>query len=255
MKAHFLLFACLLLFACSGNPETDEVEKKEEGVTTIDVVNAKNYDGTLDPLIEDIYFLELEASEDALFTQVSKVLFVEEKMFILDIMSEKVLAFDNDGKFLFTVSKKGLGPGEYQGVSSIAYDYDKNQLILAASGKLLWFDAFGKFIREEKSDIRNYIGDMAYVGNSQFAVYMDMSGNFGEEAVRAIVIDDKAKRVASYQPFSTDTRKENTTAMNSHFSSSQEPLAVGTYSRSMEVQLKRSRNCLSFRFWRRRDAR
>ncbi|MFT6214706.1 MAG: hypothetical protein ACJAS3_001101 [Roseivirga sp.] len=230
MKSLFSSFLlCLFLSACSNNHESDETQT-DDGVETIDVANAKSYEGTLDALIEDLYFVQLEASEEALFSEVSKVLFVDDKIFILDGMSQKILAFSSGGEFLFTVSQKGQGPSEYEEIFSIAYDYDNRQLILGAPGKFLWFDTSGVFIKQEKSEVVGvHINDMAYVGNSQFAIYLDMFGNFGEEAVRAIVIDDNGKRVASYQPFSTAARTENITGMYSHFSSSKEPLAVGVY--------------------------
>jgi|GEM_PF-4728291 len=223
----FLIF--LFLSACTSNPSSTETQT-DDGIEIIDVANAERYEGTLDALIEEVYFVQLEASEEALFSEASKVLFADDKIFIVDRMSQRVLAFNGEGQFLFTVSKKGQGPSEYEEIYSITYDYDKRQLILGAPGKFLWFDTSGVFIKQERSEVVGFhINDMAYTGNSQFAIYLDMFGNFGDYAVRSILMNNKGKKVASFQPFNTAARIENITGMTSHFSSSKEPLAVGVY--------------------------
>lgn len=223
----FLIF--LFLYACASNPSSTETQT-DGGIEIIDVANAERYEGTLDALIEDAYFVQLEASEEALFSEASKVLFAKEEILILDRRNHKVMAFDGEGNFLFKIDQKGNGPGEYQEIFSMAYGDDNNQIILAAPGKFLWFDMQGDFIREVKSAFSYvYISDMAYVGNSQFAIYPDLHGVFDDVTTRSMVLDSNANMVAVYEPFNKAARIENITGMTSHFSSSKEPLAVGVY--------------------------
>ncbi|KYG72328.1 6-bladed beta-propeller [Roseivirga echinicomitans] len=224
----FLIF--LFLSACTSNPSSTETQT-DGGIKIIDVANAERYEGTLDALIEDVYFVQLEASEEALFSEASKVLFAKEEILILDRRNHKVMAFDEEGNFLFKIDQKGNGPGEYQEIFSMAYDDDNNQIILAAPGKFLWFDMQGDFIREVKSTFSYvYISDMAYVGNSQFAIYPDLHGVFDDVTTRSMVLDSNANMVAVYEPFNKAVRTENSTGMYSHFSASKTPLAVGVYS-------------------------
>ncbi|WP_323758361.1 6-bladed beta-propeller [Roseivirga sp.] len=229
----FLIF--LFLSACTSNPSTTETQT-DGGIEIIDVANAERYDGTLDALIEDIYFVQLEASEEALFSEASKVLFAKDEILVLDKRNNKVLAFDEEGNFLFKIFQKGNGPGEYKEIFSMAYVGDNNQIILAAPGKFLWFDMQGDFIREVKSTLPPiYISDMAYVGNSQFAIYPDLHGGVSDDAtaMRSFILDSQANVIASYQPFNKAVRTENSTGMYSHFSASKTPLAVGVYSHNV----------------------
>tara|TARA_A100000171_G_scaffold45526_1_gene49372 strand:- start:1392 stop:2585 length:1194 start_codon:yes stop_codon:yes gene_type:complete len=230
MKSFFSsLLICLFFSACTSNPSSTETQT-DDSIKIIDVANAERYEGTLDALIDDVYFVQLEASEDALFSEASKVLFAKEEILILDRRNQKVLAFDEEGNFLFKIYQKGNGPGEYKDIYSMAYDGDNNQIILAAPGKFLWFDMKGVFIREVKSTLHVYISDMAYVGNSQFAIYPDLHGVFDGVSARSMILDSQTNMVAVYEPFNKVVRTENSTGMYSHFNSSKEPLAIGVYS-------------------------
>lgn len=222
-----LSFFLSFLISCSGNSSIEQAEVGSAKI--IDVNNATQYNGNLNPLIEDLYFIVLDTIPEALYVEASKLIFVQDKIVVLDSRSQKVVVFKEDGKLLFAINEKGGGPGEYEELYSMAYDYANNQLILGARGKFLWFDMQGDFVREVKSSYP-YFNDMAYVGSSQFAIYMDLFGVFEDEAKRSLVLDSKAKRVAAYQPFNKAARTENSTGMYSHFSSSKAPLAVGVYS-------------------------
>ena len=222
----FLIF--LFLSSCTSNPSSTETQT-DGGIEIIDVGNSENYEGTLDALIEDVYFVQLEASEEALFSEASKILFAEGEILILDKRNQKVMAFDIDGNLIFSIDKKGNGPGEYNDISSMAYDRDSNEIILSASGKFLWFDMQGSFIREVKSTF-SHNSDMAYIGNSRFAIYLDLYGTYEGSATRSLILDNQANIVASFQSFNSDARVENITGMYSHFNASESPLAVGVYS-------------------------
>ena len=198
----FLIF--LFLSACTSNPSSTETQTGD-GVEIIDVANAETYEGTLDALIEDVYFVQLEASEEALFSEVSEVHFAEGKILILDERNNKVLAFDEEGNFLFKIDQKGDGPGEYKEISSMAYDYENKLLILAASGKFLWFDMQGDFVKEVKS-LYAYLQDIAFVGDSRFVAYYGLSGTFNQETVRLALLDNKMKVISTYEPFDNKVR-------------------------------------------------
>ena len=103
----FLIF--LFLSSCTSNPSSTETQT-DGGIEIIDVGNSENYEGTLDALIEDVYFVQLEASEEALFSEASKILFAEGEILILDKRNQKVMAFDIDGNLIFSIDKKGNGP-------------------------------------------------------------------------------------------------------------------------------------------------
>lgn len=90
----------------------------------------------------DVKILKLENPENVIIGRVSKVLFTEDRVLIMNWFAKTIFVFNTDGKYLFSLEAQGKGPGEFErledfevneGTGSVyAYD-DINQKVIAYS--------------------------------------------------------------------------------------------------------------------------
>lgn len=72
-------------------------------------------------------------------------------MYILDKRSQKVLIFDDQGKFVLSIKNRGNGPGEYIQLIDFSLD-NKGRLVLYSDipGKIIFYSNTGDFLYEKK---------------------------------------------------------------------------------------------------------
>ncbi|NVJ48216.1 MAG: 6-bladed beta-propeller [Cytophagia bacterium] len=230
MKRAHLFISLLVILSASCSSESDKKQdelKSGQYPINIDVANAKWFEGDFHELIEDVYYVALDTQMEALFAEKTKLLFSENKIIVFDRRLQQVVVFDEDGDFLFKIHRPGEGPGEYIELWTIAYDEEYDELILAASGKILWYDGYGDYIREKKVPF-SHLGDMTSLYNGELASYFDLR-HFRDSSARVIISDAKFNEIGSYFPIPIDILTENVTGFYSHFGVGKEPLATGVY--------------------------
>lgn len=176
-KSCFFLLSLLLMFSC------DFSEKKNENVW-----NMSDSPSTLalNEKIDSISFVGLDDSNtEALFKGVDKMLYVNERFYILDYMgTSSVLVFDNKGTFLFKVGNVGQGPGEYSRVTD--FDVNNGRIYLLDSRKRMIFsyDLNGRFIKYY-SYLNKIVGvnDLIVTDEGNFLLGMDVEVNPEEQVL------------------------------------------------------------------------
>ena len=68
---------------------------------------------SLADVFENARIVPLEDTEQSLIAQITHIVYYDDRFYVLDGKQQKILCFDNDGKFVSTISKQGHGPGEY----------------------------------------------------------------------------------------------------------------------------------------------
>lgn len=139
---HTVTFIVLLAFFLSCS-------EKRESIGVID------YDLTekisIFNIFESIDVVQLETNNNCLISSISKVIFHDNKYYILDLRLQTLFCFDFEGKFLFKIFQKGQGPEEYLYVEDFNIDHYNNQLLLLEPfGSLLLFELDGTFIKKVK---------------------------------------------------------------------------------------------------------
>lgn len=132
-KYFLLLFLLLLGAGCAtsqyGSEATAVLEEGEPSIA----------DTTF---LYDSRVIALETKDDALIARVNRLIEWKGNLYILDKAGKQVVAFNMDGKHLFTIHRVGMGPEEYSAVMDVAIDKRKNQLVLLTEpSALLRFDA------------------------------------------------------------------------------------------------------------------
>lgn len=150
MKNRLLLLsiALIVLFVFSCN---------KAGVSTETVVVdlGDNRVDNLSKLLEVVDLVKLEETDDALFRTISQMKVVDNKVYILDLISNKILRFHIDGTFDKMLHAAGQGPGEYTQLTSFDIDSQSGSLIVTdADVKTIVYDLETfRFRREMKSSI------------------------------------------------------------------------------------------------------
>jgi len=93
----------------------------------------------------------LETKDDCLIGNINRIIIDNSKIIILNDNVEVLIYDSKTGKFVSKVRRIGNGKGEYRKIMDIAYDDDKNQLIVYTdSYKLLIFDTSCNYINDVK---------------------------------------------------------------------------------------------------------
>lgn len=89
------------------------------------VINVDSLSTELPP-VKNVSYIPLEVTEASLIQNINKIVARDSVFYIFDNRSKKVFLFNNRGKFLKSIDKIGLGPGEYTYPSDIDVDKEGN---------------------------------------------------------------------------------------------------------------------------------
>jgi hypothetical protein len=113
---------------------------------------------------------------------------------------DQIFKFNNAGKFVQTISRKGQGPGEYQLIAGLRITKsDKISFYDSRNVKFLFFNLDGTFIEEKKRTEINYWG--RYLDNGNFLVRERQ--NEPEKGIRKFhyaLLDKNFKKIKDLYP-------------------------------------------------------
>jgi len=144
---------CLLLFCTACQKKTPPWKGKidiEEGVTVVKNPREPIYKEPVLELQEDLIVKGTEDAEEQMFQNII-TLGVNEQgdIYILDEQAGNIKIFDQNGRFLKTIGKKGQGPGEFGMPISLAIMPSQNIIVNdMGQRKILFFDKEGNYLRQ-----------------------------------------------------------------------------------------------------------
>ena len=142
VNALIFFYGVLFLFSCNRSSFTAE--------TIIDIkVNSSRFE--LCDLIDDFIVVDLEVTEESLLGRIERVIIFNDKIYVHDPLSHSIFIFDYpSGEYIFKISARGRGPGEYLRISSFNVNSEnKIEILDASSKKILRFDENGNFIESK----------------------------------------------------------------------------------------------------------
>lgn len=157
MRIHKILSLGLLVWtflgSCSSNRQK-ETETENLPYTVIPfekgVENEKQV--KLSEIAEKITFIPLETTDASLVTKVraNNIISVNGTI-VIPCFNMGAFAFDESGKFIAPISRKGQGPGEFVRFVGVAGNSDSNLIYVKAYNKMMAFRPDGTFVDESKT--------------------------------------------------------------------------------------------------------
>ncbi|MDR2131044.1 MAG: 6-bladed beta-propeller, partial [Odoribacteraceae bacterium] len=113
------------------------------------VIDVEIRSGTINihEVLDSVKYVCLETSDDCLIREINKIVYHDNKYYILDrTKTKRLLCFDSAGRFERSFGRTGQGPGEY--VEPTDFMITSSQVIILDqfAHKLLFFDKRGNFI-------------------------------------------------------------------------------------------------------------
>lgn len=140
---HIVLFV-FIFSTCNSGPE----DKNDFYTIDFEQCLATERAMKLSEIADTIEYLELKTPEDIIITRIFDIIPVGDELIIHS--RNGVFKFTKGGEFVKQIGRQGQGPGEYSMIFRIAVDFIKREIILADSGKVLFYDLDGNILRTEK---------------------------------------------------------------------------------------------------------
>ena len=152
IRSVILVFMILIVFAFCGKqkPQWGGTIEEVDGVTVVKNPKEPIYGEGIFGLKDELTIGKKKGEEEYMFTRLIAI-DVDEKgnIYTLDLREGHIKAFDNNGKYIKTIGKKGQGPGEMQMPYNIHITPKKEILVNdARARRLLFFSLDGTFLRQ-----------------------------------------------------------------------------------------------------------
>lgn len=187
-----IVIMVFLLFMSCGPQKAEWQGAVEEvdGVTLVNNPEAPYYGEFVPELEEDLIIGKEDDDNYLFFRAVAVALDSEKNIYVVDMGNCRVQKFDDQGRYLQTIGRKGQGPGEFRGPMGICFDAQEN-LYVREYRKIQVFDRDGEFLRSFPLD--HYLVDYAVDNEGSLIGYSDLRQR--DSALRGIVKMDSRGRI------------------------------------------------------------
>lgn len=154
-KQLYLIFVFILIFSCSPQkikkerPVWKGTEETIDGVTIIKNPRKPMYDEGVFLLEEELTIGDKEIESGYDFEVITTIRADDNgNIYVLDAKAQQVKVFDESGKYLRNIGRKGQGPGEFSLPSGL-HIISKNEIMVSSiTRRLSFFSLSGKFLRQ-----------------------------------------------------------------------------------------------------------
>lgn len=133
--------------SCAQNEKSkiNELEKIYVNPDEISNINLSDF-------CKSIKYLRLETDTNSYIVSIDKMIRVNKSLYILDKGGNKILVFNDQGKYLFNIGSIGKGPGQYALIGDFIIDCKKEELEIydINQKKMQVFNLTGKFKYERE---------------------------------------------------------------------------------------------------------
>jgi hypothetical protein len=146
----------------------------------------------LSEFVTHIELVKLQTTEKSLIGNITNIEYYNNQYYISDrFITQKVMMFDKEGRFIKTISNIGKGPGEYGSIDYITIDKHNDEFIIvdAQNRKLLIYDLKGLFIKEILLD---YLVCSIYASDNEYFLYLY---DTDKEPFNLIILDKNTLKV------------------------------------------------------------
>ena len=170
-----------------------------------------------DSLMTKVNYVKLETTGDNLIGEISQLLFVDDKVIVVDVWKSKIITvYDMKGHYLYKIGSQGQGPQEYAFFTHVSLTPDKKMLVITDMGStsLKYYSIDGQFIKSIKCPY--WFTTSEFVTDNLIAGFTD-GGNVisdeNEDYKSLLVVTDLLGNVSS-SAFQSYYRKEYTSTIS-----------------------------------------
>lgn len=208
----------------SCKESTRNFSRKTEGVSlltnlekAIEVnIDLNNDCLPFDSLMTKVSYVKLETTGDNLIGEISQLLFVDDKIIVVDVWKSKIITvYDMKGHYLYKIGSQGQGPQEYAFFTHVSLTPDKKMLVITDMGStsLKYYSIDGQFIKSIKCPY--WFTTSEFVTDNLIAGFTD-GGNVisdeNEDYNPLLVVTDLLGNISS-SAFQSYYRKEYTSTI------------------------------------------
>jgi hypothetical protein len=160
MKFKYLLFLFIICSACDRVKKVNVTEISGHGPIIEDsfvyypikdnriIIDLdKPQKASLFDYFSNIELIPLETNDDVLIGYCEEVICYQNRYYLFDRKQYRVYVFDETGKFIFQINKRGQGPGEYTNLFSILVNPFTGNIDLTGLGNIYSYDMSGNHVK------------------------------------------------------------------------------------------------------------
>jgi hypothetical protein len=178
---------------------------EEEGDESIKIyVNTeKGKKFPISDLFSEVQYTKLETNDKNTIALIDKMLIEDDRIFILDSKSMKIVIFKRDGNFVNQNNNLGRGPGEFQYISDFLIDSNSGNIELLDIGnrKIIKLDTNGGFINEKPFLL--YTRNFCKLSGNEYIFLADNYVNpiiYPEQSCNIMILDSADNLIKSFLP-------------------------------------------------------
>jgi hypothetical protein len=123
-------------------------------------------------------FIVLETTNDNLIAHIDKVQILDSKIYVMDCKQHSIYIFDNKGKYLRKIYRRGGGPEEYIYITDFNVDATTGNIWVydGQSGRMLNYTSEGQFLNKQEIPL-----GLSFISlkNNRWMFYTEYGGNKG----------------------------------------------------------------------------
>jgi len=211
LKKLSFLFITLLMVACGNKQTAKDLSEGSKGyqifdsIVLVDPINTHVLNAS--EIVDKIEYIQLETKEECIIGRINKISILDQKLFISDSeITYSLYCFNNSGEFIFKISRKGNGPGEYIDISDFIVTEKEIIIYDGRKQNFLYFDLKGKYIRTENSGL--YFSSFTTIGEDDFLLFSDQQVNpglFSNPQYSCIFVNRKFKLLDRFLSFDIES--------------------------------------------------
>ena len=146
--------------------------------------------------IDSIEMIELEINNNCVIGNVSKIILYENRYYIYDVLTNSVMCFDINGRYLFHIGKHGNGPIEYNKIKDINLNEEAGYIEMydRPNKMILCYDLNGNY--SKKINIKEYFNSFVSTNDG----YLCQVVGDNPEQFNFIIANNKGKIKSKYIP-------------------------------------------------------
>ena len=149
----------------------------------------------VEEFIKDVALVPLETTDECLLGDLEKIYESEGRLYIQDVNKTSVFVFDKSGKFLYKISHRGRGPGEYVEVTDFDVMDGVIYVLSNPNKRILAYDEKGSCVKTVS--LKAWYHYMA-VEKDRIVLYANRSNELMHDVV---VINHQGEVLAQYLPY------------------------------------------------------